>query len=684
MRTLGRPGTPADPRSRQNHRSTVTIIVYHSDGMPSIKKLFDLEMSRGRFLLLVSIPLLIALAYILWTSRPRGRFRPQPSEVTTGLKADPSDGRGWAEVRPADPIRVMQWGTWTITYVADLTGIATGGGILFQVSPFWGWSQPQPSDPDYPGYTTVRSSDREVKFELQGSNLHWLLIRVSEGKLSAGDSVLITYGDTGNGAHMGGSAQADRYAERGEEFLIKVDGNGDGFYVPIKEQPTVDILAAKATQIVVQAPSMVEAGKLFEVKVTGLDPLGNWDRSFRGRLILDGGEGVAIPEEWEILPSDSGLAAIEAHCTTVGRHLIHVMTPDGRMTASSGPVLCLSKAPRYHLYWGDLQGHSGLSDGSGTPGEYFGYARYVSGMDVSALTDHDAHGLLPLDEHPETWRRIVSTADSCYEPGAFVTFVAYEWTSWTYGHRHVLFPGNDGEVYSFRDSSSDTPAELGKRLQPWGAIAIPHHPAGGPIAVDWDHHDDRYEPLVEICSVHGNSDSPGCPLEIYHPVKGAFVTDALKRGYRLGIVASGDTHNGHPGRKGVEYPAMGLAGIWATTLTREGIWEALLSKRTYGTSGERIVMWFKAGGHWMGESIPVAGPRDMEFEISVFGTSEIRQVEVLENESVIRTFHPGGEDATIRFKVHVSPPSFYRVRVIQEDGGMAWSSPIWIDSKDPS
>ena len=637
-------------------------------------------MKYSKYLLIIVLAISI-LPLIRFFSGPSTDGPEKHKAVELGQKPHVSDGRGVATVRPADPVTVLDRGTWTISYIADSTGIVLGGGIVFQVSPFWGWSSPQVADPDQPGYTSVRSSNPEVRFELQGSDMDYIIARLSAGELSAGDTVQITFGDTGDGEHPGGKANVDKYAERGEEFFIKVDGNGDSFFVPIKAQPTIDILAGPASKLVVEAPSLVETDKPFEVSVTALDPLDNWDRSFTADISIEAEEGLSMPGDIQIASMDSGLAVFHATATKTGRFNIRVIASRGSMESVSDPIVCLPERPEYHLYWGDLQAHSRISDGSGSPDELYQYARYVSGMDVSAVTDHDAHGLLPLDENPALWHEIVESANSHYEPGKFVTFVAYEWTSWTYGHRHVLFPKDDGKVFSFRDPKSDTPAELGALLAQWGAIAIPHHPAGGPVAVDWEHHEDRYEPLVEICSVHGNSDSPGAPLQIYHPVDGAFVTDALQRGFRLGILASGDTHDGHPGRKSAGAPSMGIAGIWASDLSREGIWDALLAKRVYGTSGERIILRFLVDGHWMGEIASLEKRKEADFEIRVEGSSNIQTVEVLERERIIQAFHPDSDDASIDFQMPVDPPTWFRVRVYQEDEGMAWSSPVWFDEK---
>ena len=51
------------------------------------------------------------------------------------------------------------------------------------------------------------------------------------------------------------------------------------------------------------------------------------------------------------------------------------------------PASCL--AAEYRLFWGDVHGHSAISDGKGSPGDYFTYARDVARLDFVVLTDHD-------------------------------------------------------------------------------------------------------------------------------------------------------------------------------------------------------------------------------------------------------------------------------------------------------
>ena len=74
-------------------------------------------------------------------------------------------------------------------------------------------------------------------------------------------------------------------------------------------------------------------------------------------------------------------------------------------------IATLAGCTRYHLYWGDVHGHTSLSDGQGTPDEYFTYARDTANLDFTILTDHDfGHGP-PWNMPPEDWTAIQDAAE---------------------------------------------------------------------------------------------------------------------------------------------------------------------------------------------------------------------------------------------------------------------------------
>ena len=88
------------------------------------------------------------------------------------LERHPSDGAGraWFE-KTTPPARAVVGvnGRWTIIYEVGPLGIAEGGAIYLQGSPFWGWSPPQVVAADIYGYTQVSTDATGVRSVLQSA-----------------------------------------------------------------------------------------------------------------------------------------------------------------------------------------------------------------------------------------------------------------------------------------------------------------------------------------------------------------------------------------------------------------------------------------------------------------------------------------------------------------------------------
>lgn len=592
------------------------------------------------------------------------------------LDSKPSavDGQGTAALEPSGPLRVGSFGDFRITFTVGPDGIAAGGFAMLQVSPWWGWSQPQNGYPEGAGYTEVKTGSG-AGFDMYILPLKRVVVSPGEGGFAPGEKIIFRY-----------TGRVDKFAEAGELFQIFVDADGDGHSAGIADPPALRTLARGPARLNVTAPSQAQPGEMIELRAAPLDGLGNWSEfppgTFTLKVVRDG--RPAGEKSIETAGGEKTIAFAYAPAEE-GVYFFHVEGPAG-LSGASNVTLCQKDAPHLKLYFGDIHGHSRFSDGTGTPEDYYRFAREVSRLDIAALTDHADHGTIPMKG--KVWEHIKKAANDAYQPGRFVTFLGFEWTNWKYGHRNVYYRDGDGPVLRSIDPPSDTPQDLWSLIEPFEAMTIAHHVGGGPIATDWNvEPSPSKEWLVEICSIHGSSERYGGKAAIYNPIEGAFVRDALMRGYRLGIIASGDTHDGHPGQRSVGAMVNGLVAVYSRELTREAVWGALRRRQVYGTSGPKIILNFRVGDSPMGSEIEwdaAKGP--LPIALRAVACDEIATIEVIRNGKTVFAQEGEGVFAQLLIEDHDPPPgeSWYYARILQKDGNMAWSSPVWVSNGPPA
>lgn len=589
-------------------------------------------------------------------------------------------GRAWIELEEGEDgsVGASERGSWTIVYEAGEAGVAVGGSVRLLTPPFWEWTTAQDVAPGAPGYTTVTSLAEGVTLEVFTGD--WTVAEVGGRALAAGERLRFVYGAGEEGA------RADRYAERGERFWLSIDGDGDGVPGILRDSPAITIHPGAAARLVLTATSVVRPGAAARLHVALLDRVGNAGVDFEGEVTLTcDAPGVELPERLAFTRADRGCKTLAVVCREPGIARLEgaVTLARGEVRVTSNPILVSDSSPP--VYWGDLHGHSHLSDGTGEPEDYFRYARDVAGLDVVALTDHDHWGVRFLDQSPDLWQTIRANCEQFHEPGRFVTVLGYEWTNWIHGHRHVLYFGDDGPILSAIDPAYETPAQLWEGLRATGleALTFAHHSAGGPIATNWDFAPDpELEPVTEIVSVHGSSEAADSPLGIYRPLRGNYVRDVLARGYKLGFIGSGDSHDGHPGLAWLASRTSGLAAILADELSRPGVRAALQGRRVYATNGARILVQCALGGRRMGSSVPptVEGQPTRMF-LRVIACGPLASIDLILNGAVQRIPGEGRLDLSLELEVPtlVAGDRLY-VRVVQEDEFAAWTSPFYVEA----
>ncbi len=336
----------------------------------------------------------------------------------------------------------------------------------------------------------------------------------------------------------------------------------------------------------------------------------------------------------------------------------------------------------YKIYRGDMHRHTDVSqdfkyDGSLLEG--YRYALDAAALDYIALTDHQAGY-----DQEFTWWQNQKLVDLFLVPGAFAPLYAYERSvPYPNGHRNVIFAHGGVRTLPIppeEQAGKTGAALLYEYLKQNGGISMPHSTATSQ-GTDWRDNDPVVEPLVEIYQGYRNSyEYEGAPRSAtalnpqaqksgWEPA--GFWWNALAKGYKLGVQASSDHWSTH----------ISYACILAESLTREGLLDAIRKRHAYGAT-DNLVLDFRARAdgksYIMGDAF--ASQTAPQFTFIAVGTGTIQQVDLIKNRKFIYTAHPGTRRATFEFtdRDFAAGESYYYARVLQQDGQIGWTSPIWV------
>lgn len=616
-----------------------------------------------------------------------------------------------------------EYGTWTVTYRVGKEPIHTGGGIRVQLPEAWAAglrNSPivlQATEPYHNNYVAARCSNPLVKLQttvelqpksgfskvVRPSNMteregyYELIVRVVvlKGELTTGETLSVIYGDRSGG---GDGMRAGVITTGSEPITIAVDTAGRGQFQLYANPPKMSIKAGLATEMLLTAPSEAVVGKPAVLHLAVLDRFHNPAASFAGTVSLRIKEGEAeVPAHVKFSPN-RGWEEATFNPRQEGVLRIEGSEPSRVLEATSNPILVLKKRPKEEIYWGDIHSHTRFSveDGVGSPASAYEYARYISGLDFYSMSDHarppQCHILRGLWQG--NYAEYNALADKYYIPGEFATLHAYEASFYPpYGHVIVYFRGTPGPLL-YPDEV--TLPELWKGLTPGQALTTPHHTLKMPHPIDWSKaKNPEFRRNIEIYSSHGSSEEyhPSGPLAFEQSLftnpstsqkTGLSVQGAWIKGYRVSTVAGSDNHRAHPGQ-----PENGTTAVFAPSLTREAVFDAMFNRHTYATTGVRIILNFAINNVEMGGNAKIAGP--VLIHVQAIGTDVIDRIKVLRHvkdrpgfQTIYQLF-PARKSVSFDF-VDRPPKSkvIYYVRLRQRHlvrgrTAMAWSSPIWVN-----
>lgn len=407
------------------------------------------------------------------------------------------------------------------------------------------------------------------------------------------------------------------------------------------------------------------------------------------------------------------------HADPVERNLVEI----------KNEILHIYQKQNLKIFWGDIHGHTGFSDGYGLPQEYFYTARHINNLDFAAITDHaewinwfQSKLILGLGEK-SLWEMTIDVVNENYVPGRFVSILGFEWTCDEYGHRNVCFRDTASvPIQPLGVGRYSTPQDLWEELSKYDAITIPHHSIRLTALIDTSYQNNETERLVEIHSKWGASEWPYAHYEpmknyVLYPelrrfAEGHSVLDMLNQNFIVGMIGGTDTHQGLPGsttkdeprgtifnpatdptpvtvgdfiellEQGYTYdhrePPYGGCGaimaVFSQDLTREDIWDSMYNRQAYASTGARALVYFlikdtadTGNMAIMGGKIHVDGNPEVFVYVAGEHGSVIERVQIIKNGKVILRKEPRKEEIALRFEdvSYDGSPSYYFVRVVE-------------------
>ena len=557
---------------------------------------------------------------------------------------------GHAQIHPDSPVVAGSYTTITFTYTAghpmDCAGYVK---IAFRHMDDFG--APQFDNPSAPNFCTVSTTSKTIIKPRWDPKGHFrpfnkaLYLSINEEYLDRGDKIIVVFGDTSHGSP---GWQMPSFPLRRLEFKTLVDPIATFTFKELPESPVLQVLPGKPVHAVCVAPSEVIVKQPF---------------SYHLRLEDQWGNATEKPMKFDHPGfKDTGCFSVTAEVNSSG------------LSAVSNPIDVLAAQPALSKFWADFHGQSGETIGSNTIEDYFTFGRDYGLLDILGHQGND------FEVSDEFWKKVNSITREYYQPGKFVTFPGYEWSGNTPvgGDHNVYFTSEGGSItrsccelvpgqsseYEDSITTEDLFKNLGKQTNP-RAFVFAH--VGGRYA-DLGIHDSELELAVEVHSVWGTFEW--------------FMQDALKRGYRIGIVANSDGHKADPGASHPGNSKFGAVGgltcVLAEKLDRESVFDALKARHFYATTGCRCLMDVRLedtnGQAFMMGDVVDSGNGIPALHVRLAGSAPIERVDIFNGLELIKTLRPfSSSDLGRRIKV-----TWNGARVRGRDRNIEWDGSLTV------
>ena len=420
------------------------------------------------------------------------------------------------------------------------------------------------------------------------------------------------------------------------------------------------------------------------------------------KLTLTGPSGTAV-EAVDMAVSGNRATYTPAQDLAEGRYTASVTLSrtDGKKVERTWSFVV--GTAQYQLYFGQLHSHTGeYSDGAGTLQEGLSYVASLpesANVDFVAFTDHSNYFDSTSAPNPEAalynvsqmtaesaekWNTYTGTIRDFNETnaGKLVALPGFEMT-WSGGPGHINTFNTPGIVSRNNATLNSKTADAGMKAyyallsngELSGSISQFNHPGStfGTFS-DFAYYDaliDTRMYLVEVGNGEGAIGAGG-----YYPSYEYYIM-ALDKGWH---VAPTNNQDNHKGKWGNANDARDV--ILTDDFSEEGLYQAIREYRVYATEDKNLEINYTLNGQMLGSIIEEV-PEMANINVTVYDpdrTDSISRVEVVVNSGAVA--YTWSDPAQLsRGELSCSIPakySYYFIRVIQGDGDIAVTAPVWV------
>lgn len=532
------------------------------------------------------------------------------------------------------------------------------------------------------------------------------------GDVKAGEEIAIFLGtpeETGI-EKKGNRAQSHTFRRR--PFNLYVDPKGKGEY---KEHETfhVDVKGGQLHSIRIIVPSVVNKNQRFDVIVRFEDEFGNLTgHAPEGTLIEFSYEQLRENISWKLFVPETGFINLpNLYFNEPGVYKIQLKNLSTDEVFLSAPIKCFSDTSR-QLYWGNFHEELVLHDAKENIESCLRHIRDDEALQFFGTSSFESEEETSAD----IWKGIGAHVSEFNEDDRFTTFLGLQWTGTPgeEGLRQIVYLKDSKPLLRKKESKASHLKKIYKSHTPKDFVSIPIFTMGSETLYDFENFNPEYEKVVEIYNAWGSSEctkAEGNPRPIASKSKKGIkekadgsIRKALNKNYRFGFVAGGLDDRGV--FKGLFDEAQaqyspGLTAILAANHSRDGLVQALDKKSCYATTGPRILAGLEIAGHPMGSELNTKAKPGLAYNRHItgyaVGIAPIKEILIIRNGKPFHTLTPKGETfdfafdddeplekITLKSKDDRPPFVYYYMRVMQADGHLAWTSPIWVDLGAPS